>query len=132
VSRANAVPPPPLDLRAKCGACPGTICCTYFTQEIVTPRAKIDFDNLLWVIAHARTKIFKDAGQWYLLIENRCTHLAPDGGCAIYATRPQACRDYPADYCERDVPAEASFELYFPDYASLLAYCQQRFRTWGR
>jgi len=123
---------PPIDLQAKCGTCPGDLCCTYFTQEIETPRSKLDFDNLLWAIAHERTKIFKDEGQWYLLIENRCTHLRPDGGCGIYATRPQACRDYAADYCERDAPAEEGFELFFPDYASLLAYCKARFRTWGR
>ncbi len=122
----------PIDLQEKCATCPGDLCCTYFTQEIDTPRSKLDFNNLLWAIAHERTKLFKDEGRWYLLVENRCTHLRADGGCGIYDSRPQACRDYQADYCERDARAEDGFELFFPDYDSLLAYCKQRFRTWGR
>ncbi|RMF78961.1 MAG: YkgJ family cysteine cluster protein [Nitrospirae bacterium] len=117
-------------LQEKCRTCPGQICCTYLTQEIPTPRSKLDFDNLLWSVAHEGVEVFKDEGTWYLLIQARCRHLRPDGGCAIYATRPQACRDYSAEYCERDAPAEAGFELHFPDYDSLLAYCRRRFRRW--
>jgi Fe-S-cluster containining protein len=122
--------PANLLLEEKCSFCPGSKCCTYLTQEVPTPRSKLDFDNLLWQIAHRDTQVFKDEGKWYLLINNPCTHLLPDGRCGIYATRPQACRVHSNEYCEFDAPAEDGFELFFPDYDALLAYCKKRFKRW--
>ena len=34
-------------------------------------------------------------------------------------------------YCEYDAPAEDGFELYFPDYESLLQYCRKKFKRWN-
>ena len=66
------------------------------------------------------------------MAENPCNHIQPDGCCGIYEDRPQICRDYTNDYCEFDEPAENSFDLYFEDYKSLLAYCKKRFKRWGQ
>ncbi|MBI5450300.1 MAG: YkgJ family cysteine cluster protein [Gammaproteobacteria bacterium] len=116
----------------KCSFCTGSTCCTYATQLIPTPRSKHDFDHLLWQVAHAGVEVYKDDDGWFLLLNARCTQLLPDGGCAIYDTRPQVCRDYSNDYCEYDEPAEKNFELYFKSYDSLLAYCRRRFKSWGQ
>ena len=83
-------------------------------------------------MSHRDIRIYKDGGSWYLLVENSCTHIQADGRCAIYDDRPQICRDYSNDYCEFDASAEESFELYFRDYAGLLAYCRSRFKRWGQ
>jgi len=122
--------PANLLLDQKCSFCPGSKCCTYFTQEVPTPRSKLDFDNLLWQVAHRDTQLFKDDGKWYLLVNNPCIHLLPDGRCGIYATRPQACRVHSNEYCEFDAPAEDGFDLFFPNYDALLAYCKKRFKRW--
>jgi len=114
----------------KCGFCTNSKCCTYFTQQIDTPRSKEDFDLLLWQISHRDVEIYKDSDGWFLLINNKCMHLQPGGRCGIYDTRPQICRDYSNNYCEFDEPAEKSFDLYFKGYADLLHYCQARFKTW--
>ncbi|BAZ93180.1 Fe-S-cluster oxidoreductase [Thiohalobacter thiocyanaticus] len=114
----------------KCGFCPGSKCCTYITQKIPGPRSMADFDHLLWQLAHRGVQAYRDSDGWYLLITHPCNFLQPDGRCGIYATRPQLCRDYTNDFCEFDQPAEEGFDLYFPDYASLDAYCRQRFRRW--
>lgn len=114
----------------KCARCLKSICCTYATEIINTPRSKEDFDHLLWQVSHENISIYKEDRDWYLLVEGRCTHLQPDGGCGIYETRPQVCRDYSNDFCEYDQPAEKGFELYFKDYASLLKYCKKRFKRW--
>jgi len=45
-------------------------------------------------------------------------------------TRPTACRHRSHDDCELDAPAEDGFEVFFPDYDALLAYCQRRFTRW--
>jgi Fe-S-cluster containining protein len=69
---------------------------------------------------------------WYLLVNNACTHLLPDGRCGIYDDRPRICREYSNDFCEFDEPAEKGFELFFDGYNSLLRYVRKRFRTWNK
>jgi len=114
----------------KCSFCEGTKCCVYTTQEIETPRSIDDFDHMLWQMAHQDIQIYKDEDGWFLLVNNRCQFLQDDGGCGIYETRPQVCRDYSNDFCEYDEPAEDNFDHYFRDYDSLLTYCRKRFKKW--
>jgi Fe-S-cluster containining protein len=115
----------------KCGFCTNSKCCTYITEQLSTPRSRHDFDHILWQISHRDIQVYKDEDGWFLLVNNACTHLLPGGGCGIYDTRPQVCREYSNDYCEYDEPAEKNFELFFPDYASLLKYCKKRYKSWG-
>jgi Fe-S-cluster containining protein len=117
----------------KCGFCRSKTCCSYFTQHIDTPRSMEDFDLMLWQISHHSVQIFKDADGWFLLVNQPCRHLQPDGRCGIYEQRPQVCREYTNEDCEFDGPSgPEDFELFFPDYESLLAYCRRRFRGWER
>jgi Fe-S-cluster containining protein len=115
----------------KCSFCRGKTCCTYLTQHIETPRSREDFDLMLWQISHHNVQFFKDEDGWFLLVNNPCRHLLPDGRCGIYAQRPQICREYSNDDCEFDGPCgKDDYELFFPDYESLLAYCRKRFKNW--
>jgi hypothetical protein len=123
-------PEPARAVEGKCARCAGSTCCTYATQKIPAPRSKADFDHLLWQVAHGGVEVFQDDDGWHLLIPGRCEHLRPGGGCGIYATRPQVCRDYANDWCELDEPAARHFRRHFRDYAALLAYCRTRFRRW--
>jgi len=91
-----------------------------------------DFDTLLWQLAHKDIQAYKDEDGWFLLINNTCQFLGEHGRCGIYESRPQMCREYSNDYCEYDSPAEEGFDLFFDGYASLLAYCQQRFKRWDK
>lgn len=116
----------------KCASCKGATCCTYITQPIDTPRTKKDFSNLLWQVSHQGVHAFRDEGTWFLLFEARCNHLQADGRCGIYHTRPRPCRDHSNDYCEFDAPREQGFDLHFPDYDSLLAYCKKKFKHWDK
>lgn len=115
----------------KCGYCTNSKCCTYITQQIPTPRSKYDFEHLLWQISHANVRVYKDEDGWYLLVENSCLHLLPNGMCGIYDQRPTICREHSNEHCEFDDPAEDGFELWFDGYESLLKYCKKRFRRWG-
>ena len=116
----------------KCSFCTGSICCTYITQQIDTPRSKTDFEHLLWQISHENIRIYKDEDGWTLLVETKCLHLQLNGDCGIYNARPTICREHSNDYCEYDAPSEDGFELYFHDYDSLLAYCKKRFKKWDK
>jgi len=117
----------------KCSFCRGSTCCTYLTQQIDAPRSIEDFDLLLWQISHLNTQVYKDDDGWFLLVNNRCRHLADGGRCLIYENRPQVCRDHSNDDCEFEGPCgQDDFEEFFPDYEALLAYCRKRFRNWDR
>ena len=115
----------------KCDLCTNSKCCTYVTQQIDTPRSKYDFEILLWQVSHDGVGAYKDDDGWFVIYEARCSHLLPDGRCNIYAIRPTICRSHSNDYCEYDAPAEEGFDLYFPDYPSLLTYCKKRFKRWS-
>ena len=114
----------------KCSMCTKTICCSYITQQIPTPRAKADFDYLLWQVSHEGVEIYKDEDGWFLMLQGRCAHIQPNGQCGIYDVRPQICRGYDNDFCEYDEPAEKNFELHFKDYHQLVTYCEKRFARW--
>lgn len=117
----------------KCTFCKGATCCTYLTQSIDTPRSMEDFDVLLWQISHRDTQMYKDSDGWFLLVNNPCRHLQPGGRCGIYETRPQICREHSNDGCEFEGPSgHEDFDLFFPDYEALLAYCRNRFKSWER
>ena len=115
----------------KCDMCTNSKCCTYVTQQIDTPKSKYDFEILLWQVSHDGVGAYKDDDGWFVMFDARCKHLLTDGRCNIYADRPAICRSHSNDYCEYDAPAEDGFELYFPDYDSLLRYCKRRFKRWS-
>lgn len=116
----------------KCSFCTGSICCTYVTQYIDTPKSKSDFEHLLWQVSHENVAVYKDEDGWTLMFETKCSHLQVNGDCGIYDKRPSICKDHSNDYCEFDAPSEDGFELYFPDYKSLRKYCKKRFKTWKK
>lgn len=116
---------------SKCGYCSNSICCSYITQKIPSPRSKHDFDHLLWQLSHRGVHLYQDQAGWHLLIDSPCAHLQPDGGCGIYDKRPFICREHSNDYCEFDAPAEPGFTFYFHGYDDLLKYCRRRFPRWG-
>lgn len=91
-----------------------------------------DFDHLLWQTAHQDIQIYKDEDGWFLIVNNKCRHLLPGGGCGIYETRPIVCREHDNDYCEYDSPAEEGFELFFDGYDTLEKYCRKRFKGWDK
>jgi len=115
----------------KCTLCTQSLCCNYITQKIKTPRSKLDFEHLLWQVSHKNVSLFKDQNEWLICFNSPCEHLTLDGNCGIYTERPTICREHSNDYCEYDAPAEEGFEFHFPDYQSLLIYCQKRFKRWG-
>jgi Fe-S-cluster containining protein len=125
--------PATLSSEEKCGYCTNSTCCTYVTQHLDTPRSMEDFDTLLWQVSHRDVQLYKDSDGWFLLINNRCNHLQPDGRCGIYHKRPQICRTHSNEDCEFNRTASAKdFDLFFADYAALDRYCRKRFRGWDK
>lgn len=118
-------------VKNKCDRCTNSTCCSYITQQIDVPRSKYDFEILLWQVSHRGVGVYKDDDGWFVMFDAPCTHLEMDGRCGIYEDRPTICRTHDNDFCEYDAPAEDGFELYFPDYSTLLVYCKKRFKKWS-
>lgn len=116
----------------KCDLCTASICCTYISQEIDTPRGMRDFDVLLWQLHHRDVHIYRDEDGWYLRVMNVCLNLMDDGRCGIYETRPIICREHENDYCEYDESTADTSELYFASAEELDKYCRKRFKTWDK
>jgi Fe-S-cluster containining protein len=131
-AKAKAVTEIPVTTENKCDLCVQSICCTYITHQIDTPRSMEDFDYLLWQISHQDVSVFKDEDGWFLSVGTRCTHLLPNGMCGIYEKRPQICREHSNDCCEFDGPAEEDFDKYFNSFDSLDKFCRKKFKKWDK
>ena len=102
-----------LDRAHPCHAC-GSLCCRYVAVALDPPREPDDRDLIRWYLSHKGVSVYIDKdGDWWVQIGTDCRHLAADGSCAIYETRPQLCRDYDRKTCERsdhDVENIAEFD----------------------
>lgn len=75
-------------------------CCRYIALQIDTPRAKTDFENVRWYLAHKDISIFVEKGKWYLEIKSDCRYLTRGHRCSIYDKRPLICREHSPATCE--------------------------------
>lgn len=90
-------------------------CCRYFAMPIESPETFKELEYLRWFLLHERASIFKEDGDWYLLVHTACKHLQADNRCGIYTTRPQICRDYTTDQCEYEEDWTYEFYLETPE-----------------
>jgi Fe-S-cluster containining protein len=105
----STVAPGPVKMRRKdvpeghvlCEYCTAK-CCRYFALPMETPETFEEFEYVRWFLLHDRASVFKEDGDWYMLVHTKCKHLQDDNRCGIYDTRPQICRDYTTDVCEYD------------------------------
>jgi len=106
-------------------------CCKYFALPIDIPETFEELEYIRWYLLHDRASVFKEEDDWYLLVHTTCEHLLADNRCGIYETRPQICRDHSNDGCEFEGPSgHEDFDIFFPDYESLLDYCRKKFKNW--
>lgn len=84
-----------------CHAC-GATCCRYVAVALAPPRGTDDRDLIHWYLSHAAVCIYIDKDEdWWVQVGTDCRHIDANGGCGIYESRPQLCRDYGSDACER-------------------------------
>jgi Fe-S-cluster containining protein len=116
---------------SKCHDC-NHLCCNYITVKIPAPRTILDFDGLLWQLAHENIKALRDHTGWHLVIYNKCMHLKSNGECNIYENRPITCREHSIESCEYSGSILESAMQCFQSYEELDEYCSKRFKTWKK
>lgn len=104
-----------------CRHCTGK-CCRYFTVPIETPVTWDDYDAARWYLAHGRTLLYVEKGDWFLVVLARCRYLAADLRCRIYHDRPKICREYTVAECEYD--SDWEFEKVFESPEQLWEYAE--------
>jgi hypothetical protein len=99
--------PPTLRACTECGKC-----CTYVSVGINPPRTLRFASDVLWYLYHDRVSVYRDGdGEWSVVFETRCRHLGDDRRCAVYAHRPEICREFDNTTCEVNAPGGGlSFE----------------------
>ncbi len=76
-------------------------CCKYIALEIDEPETKKEFDQIRWFLIHKDVWIFIDHDDsWNIQFNTPCENLK-EGLCTVYETRPQICREYSSENCER-------------------------------
>ena len=86
-------------------------CCRYVTVQIKAPKAKADFDELSWFLAHENISVYFEGRRWHVELRTPCKHLSRGNLCSIYETRPLVCRSYDVGACE--YPARPKHDLQF-------------------
>jgi hypothetical protein len=89
-----------LDDEHPCNNC--TICCEHVALPIDTPRTKEDWQHILWYVSHENVNVYKDHdNDWHVEFKTSCKFLDNDGLCKVYDERPDVCRDYSWEECEK-------------------------------
>ncbi|MBE0535357.1 MAG: YkgJ family cysteine cluster protein [Phycisphaerae bacterium] len=112
--------------RVRCEKCTG-LCCRYFALPLDTPEEWGDFDDIRWYLCHGDVTVFVEKGDWYLNVNNTCSHLSPTAyRCLIYDKRPRICRTYKTDDCDR-TSDEYDYELHFTSAEQMEEYMKIKF-----
>ncbi len=86
-------------------------CCRYITVEVPAPRARADWDEMRWWLAHEGVQVTHDEDGWLLHVPTRCTNLRADNACGIYPHHMGTCKEYDAATCEFTGPVEYDVNL---------------------
>lgn len=105
-------------------------CCRYFALPIDAPTEFTDYEHFRWYLLHDRATIFKEDGDWYLLVHTTCKHLQSDNRCGIYETRPEICREYTTDNCEYE--DDWTYDFYLETAEQVAEYTEAVLQTKGQ
>ncbi len=94
-----------------CEGC--SLCCEHVTIHINKPRKKSDFDEIIWYVLHHNVYVFIDGdGDWFVEFRTPCSGLGKNQLCTTYKERPDVCREYNQDECEKNGEGEYYTEFF--------------------
>lgn len=87
----------------QCSQC--GLCCSYITVGLDTPEDHEDYDEIVWFLLHENTMVYieEEDGEdnWYIEFKTPCKALKEDNTCGNYENRPDVCREYDPEECDR-------------------------------
>jgi len=83
-----------------CQGC--TKCCEHVALEIDEPTDREDFDNIIWYVMHENVFVYIDhEDDWCIEFKTKCKGLDKEGLCNIHSVRPDVCKNYSQENCEK-------------------------------
>ncbi len=83
-----------------CKGC--TKCCEHIAIQIDKPKSKEDFHHIMWYLLHENIKVYIDYdNDWIIEFQTKCKALDNKGLCKVYSTRPNICKEYTQQDCEK-------------------------------
>lgn len=89
----------------------GATCCRYITVGLPAPRARADWDEMRWWLAHEGVMLSKDEEGWLLHVQTRCKNLRANNRCGVYPHHMETCKTYDAAECEFTGPLDYDLVL---------------------
>ena len=117
-------------MKSLCYRCPAA-CCRYIALPFDEPEDAEAFEEIRWFLMHEGVTVFVTEGQWFVSVTTPCKHLDEQSRCAIYADRPQICREYSSDGCDYR-GGDYGYKLFFTHPEQLAEYAQQQLVGKGR
>jgi len=77
------------------------MCCRYITTEIPVPASWKQIERIKWYLLHNTFVFISEDEKWNLEIPIPCSAQNERGECTIYENRPDVCKEYLQDECER-------------------------------
>lgn len=77
------------------------MCCKYITVIINPPATKKELDRIIWYLLHESTVFVEDDGTWKVNLNRKCNAQNEKGECTIYEDRPNLCKEYLQEDCEK-------------------------------
>lgn len=106
-----------------CAGC--TICCRHIAIELDKPDTFEEFTEIIWYLMHENVVVGIDhEDEWYIEFKTKCKALNKDNRCDIYELRPQICRDYDPEECERNGEGEV-WKYCFTNREEFLKYLEK-------
>lgn len=103
-------------------------CCRYVAVPIEEPTTARDFNDMRWYVLHDDIAVFVEEGEWYIQFHTPCQHIAADGRCGIYETRPTICREYTTKECDYHIGDDTTDPTYFDNPDDLAAFARDYLR----
>ncbi len=124
MNTSECAPSPAADQLTICAEDCGARCCRYLTVAVSPPRARDDWDEMRWWLAHEGVLVTKDEDGWMLHVDTRCGNLDHDRTCRIHPHHMKTCKDYDAAICEFTGPLD--YDLQLRSELDLARYLERR------
>jgi len=89
----------PEENKKLCNWC--TLCCNHLSFVIAIPDNKKKLEKIIRYLLHGAIVFIDNDDEWVAEVGIKCKALNEKWECSIYDTRPEICRDYWQDECEK-------------------------------
>ena len=111
-----------MDENHSCFGC--TLCCEYVAMEI-DAEDKEDWQHIVWFVSHKNVFVYQDdEGDWMIEFKTPCENLDSEGLCSIHDKRPDICKEYSWDECEKHVSGNY-YQVMLKNREEALAYIKE-------